>query len=250
MKTVLLGLVCALAAWGAGKGKCTSDVRVQWEIKSTYIDGTTPSAIFGDGINGNLYVDGQSGVATAIDVCGGTGDAKLVLNFSTGRDLFVNFANMLHSTPNTPTQVSGPPIGCMNVCWMPIVRNLWYLPAGENRDSEFEFTTHLTGGGPLNSHVVMVNPNVDAVPASSETAANSPHTNSPVHVVHCPANFTGSSESGRCTGGPEQWHVWPESGPGETPNTQVATLLIDRKPKRVSGGEFRIPFYFVITALQ
>jgi hypothetical protein len=266
MKTVLLGLVCALAAWGAGKpggggggGTCTNP-SLQWEILPTYIDGTQ-NAIQGDG---SPYVGGQSGVNAYLDVCGGTNNARLNLDSSI-RNVSVSYAKLLASTSITPDWArQGQTISCMNVCFGFNVRNLLHVPSGQNRANEYEFTTQMQGHNPLNTHNYMVNPQVDAVPAVTLKrdpvhGKNAPYLNSPVKLVHCPAQFTGSSDSGLCEGGrPEQWFVWPDSAPTATgtsqtglPITQVLTLFIDGASNTMdNGGEFSIPFFFVITALQ
>ena len=69
MKTLIIGLCCSLAAFGAGKGSCTN-ASVKWEIRGTYVDGSTPSAITSDG---SVYQDGLSNVQAVIDQCGGNG---------------------------------------------------------------------------------------------------------------------------------------------------------------------------------
>lgn len=246
MKLLMIGLCCSLAAWGAGKGKCTNP-SLQWEIRSTYIDNSTLNAIQSDG---SPYIDGQQSVSATIDDCGGSHDAKLVL-LDGIRNAFVSFARQLNTTSLTPAQVqSGQTVGCMNICWLFMIRNLTHVPVGTDRWHEYDFTTHLAGGGPLNSHLVMMNPTAAAVPPSSDPAVNTPYTNSLVHVRHCPASFTGTSDL--CTPGkPEQWFVWPEPGVsiGGVPQ-QVASLVIDgvRRNPGGSGGEYGIPFLFVLTA--
>ncbi len=248
MKLLFIGLCCSLAAWAAGKGKCT-DTAVAWEVRPTYVDGTSNNAIQSDG---SPYINGQSGVQATIDDCGGTYDAKLGLNSST-RNLFVSFSGQIARTAITPTQVlAGETVGCLQICWLLNVRNLKYVPAASNRDSEFDFTTHLAGGGPLNSHLWMMNSSAQAVPPVTNTAINTPYTDALVHVHHCPAAFTGSSPY--CTPGQlEQWFVWPESAVsiGGVPQ-YVASLVIDAVKRNPggSGGEYSTPFLFVITALQ
>jgi hypothetical protein len=249
MQKFLLGLCLSTLAFGAGKGKCNSDIPVQWDIRGTYVDGSTQNAIQGDG--GGQYT-GQ-----VIDVCGGTGDAKLLLT-GTSRNATVSFSRMLaQNGDTTPTWASsGQTIGCMNICWLFNARNVLFVPSGKTRADEYEFTTQLAGGGPLNSHIEMLNPNVDAVPPTGLAAANSPYPNSPVVVHHCPADFQATAF---CSSGqPEQWFVFPDQNPTQAgtsqtglPITQVATLVIDSKGhNKLNGGEFSIPFYFVISALQ
>lgn len=263
MKTVLVVLMFSMTLCGAqkasagkgGGGKCTRDIPVQWELRSTYIDGTQ-NAIQGDGYP---YVDGQKGVQSVVDVCGGTGDVKVLVLDPTQRNVTVSYARMLASTSLTPAWAnSGQTIGCMNICFAFNVRNINYVPEGASRADEYAFTTQLMGHSPQNTHNYFLNPDVEAVPASTVSGANSPYPNSKVHVVHCPAQFSGVSDSGLCTSGHlEQWFVWPDNTPTVSatqtglPATQVATLYVDGPGSKLyNGGEFSLPFYFVITALQ
>jgi hypothetical protein len=253
MKTLIVGLCWALAAFGAGKGSCTN-AGVKWEIRGTYVDGSTPSAITSDG---SIYQDGLSNVQAAIDQCGGTGDAKLVLD-PTQRNVFVSFSKPLATTSLTPSQMkSGQTVGCMKICWLFNVRNIIYVPSGGNRANEYEFTTHLAGHGPLNTHLYMMNPSATAVPAVNDAFINMPYTDALLHVHHCPAKFVGTSDY--CTADQkEQWFVWPDASVNGTATetgrlvSQTATLEMDavRPSPAGSGGEFSVPFLFIITALQ
>jgi hypothetical protein len=137
------------------------------------------------------------------------------------------------------------------------VRNIIYVPTGGNRANEYEFTTHLAGHGPLNTHLYMMSSSVAAVPAVNDAFINTPYTDAPLHVYHCAANFLGTSSY--CTANQkEQWFVWPDSSANGTstqtglPVSQVGTLEMDavRPNPEGSGGEFSVPFLFVITALQ
>jgi len=253
MKTLIVSLCCSLVAFGAGRGSCKNP-GLQWEIRGTYVDGSTPSAITSDG---SVYQDGLSNVQAVIDQCGGTGDAKLVLD-PAQRNVFVSFSKPLETTTLTPTQMqSGQTVVCMKICWLFNVRNIVYVPSGGDRAYEYEFTTHLAGGGPLNSHLYMMNPSVDAVPAVKDPFINTPYTDAPLHVHHCPANFVGTS-SYCTTSQKEQWFVWPDSSVNGNssqtglPVSQVGTIERDaiRPNPAGSGGEFSFPFLFVITALQ
>jgi hypothetical protein len=262
MLAVLVILMFSMASLGAqkggagkGGGKCTSDIPVQWELRPTYLDGT-PNAIQGDGF---AYVNGQSSVQSVVDVCGGTGDVKLVILDPSQRNITVSYSRMLASTSKTPAwALNGETISCMNICFLFNIRNIAYVPNGGNRAEEYAFTTQMQGHSPLNTHNFLLNPDVDAVMPSTLDGANTPYPNSKVQVVHCPAQFTGLSASGLCTSGhPEQWFVWPDATPMASttqtglPATQVATLFVDGAAnRRYNGGEFSLPFHFVITALQ
>jgi hypothetical protein len=245
-----------------GKGTCTTDIPIQLEIQTTYIDGTTTNAIQGDG---SPYVNG-TGVVASVHLCDGTGDAIIAL--STTRATSVSFAKLLAATADTPGwALSGSTINCQNynICWTFNIDNIWFVPPGLNltHSDEYEFTTHLGGGGPLFSKVSMLNPSAEVpLPQDQSTAvADAPYPNSPVRVHHCPASFQGPSAF--CSSGQhEQWFVWPDSAAtrGGTsqnglPITQVATLILNGMTGKggkgpLNGGEFSIPFYFKISALQ
>ena len=257
MKTLIIGLACTALAFGQGKGKgsCT-DPRLKWEVLGSYADGAAnfTSAITSDG---GIYEDGVSNVSAKIDQCGGTYDAKLFVDPAL-RNIFVNFSKPLYTTSLTPTQAAnGETVGCLKICWLFMIRNLTFVPEGENRERPYFFTTHLTGGGPLNSHLWMMNPAATAVRPVNDTSINAPYTNALLRVYHCPANFTGTSDY--CVPGKnEQWIVWPDStvfgNSTQTglPASQTATLKRDaiRPNPAGNGGEFSVPFRFVITALQ
>jgi|GEM_PF-3067324 hypothetical protein len=261
MKSILLGLLMTLLAMGAGKGTCTSDIPIQLEIQPTYIDGTY-SAIQGDG---SPYANG-SGVVALVHLCDGTGDA--IITLSTTRPTSISFAKILAITANTPGWASsGSTINCQNynICWTFNINNIWFVPPGLNLTHayEYEFTTHLGGGGPLFSKVSMFNQSADVplVQDQFTAVANAPYPNSPVRVHHCPASFQGTSTF--CSSGQhEQWFVWADpaatqAGTSQTglPITQVATLILNGMTGKggkgpLNGGEFSIPFYFKISALQ
>jgi hypothetical protein len=185
-------------------------------------------------------------VQATVDTCAGTGDAKLYLDPATPlkRDVKMNLTNSLQITPLTPGELPAV-IGCMKICWLLIVRNLNFASEAKPKAQEYDFTTHLTGGGPLNSHVWMMPDGAEAAANVSNSAAiNTPNTNALVNVHYCPAGIDSVPVGSPCTAGiGEQWIVTPAA-------PAVATLWRDavRPNKAGNGGQFLVPFRFVITA--
>ncbi len=246
---LLCGLITHLAASGAGK--CT-DIPIQWEIKTLYVD-NTPNAIQGDG---SPYVNGQAGVGSIIYVCSGTFDAILSLSTNGSRSISVSFGKVLDTSANTPAwAATGQTIAGK---WFLNIPNLWFVPAGKDRSQEFDFTTRFTSAAPSSSqgHVRMLNPNSD-VQSYTGLGVTAPYPNSLVSVHHCPADSTPPA-TGACAGfTAETWFVWPDPNPTATgtangnPITQVASVILDgKRGALIYAGEFSIPFYFVITNLQ
>ena len=260
---------------GGGKGSCTSDIPITWQIVSpaptwTFSDGTTtgpaPSAtpISGDGISGNSYSDGGSGVTrSVINICSGTGDATLLLDTSSPtRSITVSFTTPFATNLNTPTFATQQP-QTLSGYWFLNVRNLWYNHSTPNDNStEYTFTTRFTSGAPPTgtAHLRMLNSGDEAVTSTPNGAANDPYQNSLVDVYHCP--YPAVSQSGPCARvSAETWYVWSDSTsmcssstpcdptPLTTPVTAVASLILDGKPHTgsINAGEFSIPFYFIIT---
>lgn len=242
-----------------GGGTCTLDIPITWDIRTAYPDGTVTAitgdnAVVDDDHAGTLYVDGGNGVErSVINLCSTTGDATLLLarsgNGTAARSISVSFASSLHTNNDTPTwaQSSLPVSGT----WFLNVRKIWYLPPGKGWGDEFPFTTHLSSTTPNSGHVRMLNPAAVAVPPVSGSGANSPDTNSLVNVYHCPEAATAPT-SGACTGVTmETWYVWPTLiSTTTTPpsSAYVASLVLDGKHNtQINGGEFSIPFFFVIT---
>jgi hypothetical protein len=243
MRVLIIGLAGALAAFGAGaNGKCTL-VALQWVIDS----GGGANAIQPDP-SGAPYVNGVNGVKATLDTCAGTGDATLYLDpaLPLKRDLKINLTNSLQITSLTPQELPSV-VGCRNICWLLVIRNLNFASPTKPKSAEYDFTTHLAGGGPLNSHVWMMPDGAEAAAnVSNSTAINFPNPNSLVNVHHCPAGIVSVPAGSVCTPGiGEQWIVTPiPTGLGP-----VATLWRDaiRPNKAGNGGQFLVPFRFVIT---
>ena len=187
-KSTLMTVVCLLARVCTYGGHCTLDQPLQWVINPIYVDGTTTSAIQGDG---SPYVNGQSGVDAVINVCSGTGDATLLL--SGGRTMAFSFSNLLASNSATPAWATGTvSAGFMNV------RNIAYVPLGSNRADEYTFTTRFgssvsPGSVTISANFGMLNPSPTATITSqnpNEAIANFPNDDSLVNVYHCPAGAT------------------------------------------------------------
>lgn len=265
MKFILVGILSGAVALGAGHGNsgggnngggggnCTN-TSLKWEVQDYYIDGMTPSQVISDG---QSYEAGVDGVGAQLDTCGGTLDGSFtILDQSYGRDLTISFGEVINRTDLTPTTGT---VSCMKICWHFVVRNLGYAPLGlDSTVDEYQFTTHLAVNGPLNSHVWMMNDYAEAEAPVNDYRINDPYQDSLIVVHHCPANFSGSSTL--CSANKtEQWFVWPEKVPTGENNppstvTYVASWVIDAtKGKNAqtggNGGEFRIPFYFIATAL-
>ncbi len=116
--------VSAPAADAAGACKNVNPGLV-WTIQPTYIDNTTPTAIYSDGANGSnpSYVDGVDGVEAVINVCSSTDDATLNLSTST-RLIGINLSAKLARTATSPiwTVIPGPKP-------FPKFRNILYSPS-------------------------------------------------------------------------------------------------------------------------
>jgi len=243
----LILLSVAVQSGAAQKPGCT-DPGIQWIINPVYIDGTTTNAIQGDGAP---YVDGQHGVTARINVCSGSYDATLLLG--SPRTLSFNFSGLLASNSYTPSwALSGSTetgAGFLNV------RDLWFVPAGTDRNQEFTFTTWFGSNPPAPG-----TPNFRmAAPSPQTTLAgagpvNSPYPDSLIVVHHCPANTNTSSCPNILH---ETWFAYPDPNPtapgvGQSggPITQVGALLLTVKGSQVNGGEFSMPFLFTLSLLN
>lgn len=249
MRTLLATII--VMAQSATAGNCVNP-SIQWIINSMYVDGTTPSAIQGDGLP---YVDGQPGVAAVVNVCSGSYDATL--NLGRGRSVSFNFSKMLASNQYTPSWALGGSTesgtGFFNV------RNIWFVPSGSNRNLEYTFTTRLGSTTPAagSPNLTMTNPSPDA-PSSVPNLlaiANVPYPNSLVIVHHCPANVNTLT----CPNiAHETWFVYPDPNPTASgtssrglPITQVGTLVTtSHNGTQTNAGQFSMPFSFVISLLN
>ncbi len=246
--TLLIAIPALFLAQAAVAQNCNKlNVPVQWTIHSMYVDQSTPAAITGDG---SPYVNGQSGVEAVIQVCSGSFDATM--NPGRSRSVTFNLNQPLTANPPSWTSASVSGAGSFNV------RNLWFVPSGHTRATEYTFTTLLGSAVPTKSGSWNL-----AMRAVSDTVAapldyaliNAPYPNSPVVVHHCPAGADASTNTCLATGH-ETWLVYPSpnptgSGYSQTGRqiTQVGTLLNTQKGT-VNSGEFSVPFYFSISLLQ
>src|SRR3954466_954321 len=97
--TVSALVIGTLGGQPAAKGAC-QNISTVWTLASTYVDGTTGSRLYGDGLG--AYMDGSSGVAAVINACS-TGDA--VLTPGSSRQLDFNVAGaLLNGQPPAWTQ--------------------------------------------------------------------------------------------------------------------------------------------------
>lgn len=239
-----------LLAHAAHGGTCNLNLPVQWTLNSLYVDGT-PSAITGDG---SPYVNGQAGVSATINVCS-TNDAVMI---TSSRSISFSFARMLASNSNTPSwAASGGTVtgtGVLNI------RNITFVPSGFTRADEYTFTTRMGSDVPVKGfwNFRIFNPATNAVSGNDiyVSTNNTPYLNSVVIAHHCPANSTATT--GPCLGvAHETWFVYPdtavtEAGTSQTglPKTQVGALINSQKTMTpVNGGQFSMPFYFVISVL-
>lgn len=251
MRYLIITGIVAIAAFpltALGGGNCNLDLPLRWTVNSTFVDNSA-TAITGDG---SPYVNGQSGVAATIKVCTGTNDAVL----QTGRrSLSISFAKLLASTSNTPSWASGTVTGpaLLNI------RNITFVPHGKTRADEYTFTTRAGMQVPNQSSWFfrMWNPATAAISNTDVyvVTANTPYTNSLVNVTHCPANST--LLTGPCAGIiQETWFVAADTQSGGTssqtglPIVQAGGLMNTQKSSPVNGGQFSVPFSYVISLTQ
>ena len=174
------------------------------------------------------------------------------MSVGNGRTLTFSFAKLLASNSYTPAWAK---TGSTESAISLNIYNLFYVPTGKDRNSEYTFTTRmgaLVGG--IGFH--MVNPSPDA-PSSAPNLpiANVPYTNSLVVVHYCPGN-TNTSTCPNIVH--ETWFVHPDPNPTGSgtssqtglPLTQVGFLVINSNRSNVNAGEFSMPFSFTISLLN
>jgi hypothetical protein len=208
----------------AAKGAPCQEVSTVWTLSSTYVDGTTASRIYGDGLGS--YVDG-SGVTARIKSCS-TDDAVLTMG---SRQLMFNFQGALlsgqppaltsagpfASTPPKVKNCGGSPCTLLNI------GNVLGSGAAP-RDQYYRLYTT------LQSAFIAPDSNRYHLDMSNPTDANAR-----VVVEHYPA--TGSVK--------ESWVVYPETVSASSPSPQSGSLLSD--DRSVDWGQFSVPFYLHIS---
>ena len=113
--------VCASTAFPAA---CNNPA-IQWTIVNNDAFGS-PYGIQND--SKGAYINGQSGVTAAIQVCSGSGDAKLNFSSKTTRSVTASFAKMLTTNQYTPSfALTGSKTTGVTAM---SIRNLFFIPAG------------------------------------------------------------------------------------------------------------------------
>jgi hypothetical protein len=240
----LLGAAGLAPLYGAKPGGGCQDLSTQWTLNEKYVDGITDNGIRADALGS--YSNGQAGVTATIKICEQTYDAVLMAGSS--RQLTFDFGQNLSKNSNTPSWATGPVMGTGGVL---NIRNITYVPPQSDRTQEYAFTTWMGSNVPVRGtwNFRMWNPTTDAVAGDPTNpyvaAANSPDTDAPVNAYHCPVSVNNPSPSLMCAGVTlETWFVWPlGSGPW------VGGLMNTQKSAPVNGGQFSMPFYFVISVL-
>lgn len=235
------------AAQPAGTGKCT-DISLVFSLSFTYVDGTTPAALYSDGTGGSnpSYVDGVDGVTAVLHVCGTnpSHDATLLLANSK-RTVGIDLTRLVHANSLTPSWTGTP-------FYNPAFLNVRNILFNYDPNASYSFTTRFGSGfampaGPGKStsyHVRMQNPADQAVPPQpNDSIANTPLNTSLVVLQHTPATATT----------PETWTAYPDATVmGLTDSganaTQVGALLQDQNNGGpLNAGQFAVPFAITIT---
>lgn len=228
----------------ASSNSC-SELPIQWVVSSLYVDGVTADLVQNDG--NATYVNGQSGVGAAISTCG-TEDAVITLSGSK-RAVSFDFSAPLYTNQYTPGGLTGTSVAALSVN----IRNVLYQ---HSPGAEYTFTTRM--GANLNNigPFRMVNLASEAIPPGdgNDNIANTPYSDALVYVHHCPK---ASAASGGCPAlAHETWYVYPDTTTyGESAYTglsvaRTGTLILTEKKDTVNGGEYSMPFYFVISLLN
>lgn len=244
---------CGIAPVYGAKPPACQDIPLVWTVHEFYVDGTTLNAIRSVG---GSYVQGESGVIATIQICNGTMDA--VLQTGSSRQISFDFGTALAMNSATPGWATGIVTGTGATLHL---RNFTFVPAGYDRSQEYTFTTRFGGFVPGTNTAWVVRMwqlNVDAMspdPSNPDLiAANTPYSNSSVHVYHCPANS--SATSGPCVGVlKETWFAWPDEAPttyfsdgrpAPPTVTQVLGLVKQTGRTTSNAGQFSMRFLFKI----
>lgn len=253
MRTLLIFLVAAHAA-AAQKNGCANS-SLQWTINPTYSD-NTPTAIRGDQAP-YTYIDGQAGVTAHINTCATNATNDATLQLGKPRTLSFSFATMLAHNANTPSwALSGSTVsgaGFLNI------RNILFNNAG-NENTEYTFTTTLGSNPPASGSPAfpMVNPNSQTTTTSGLSnileIAETPYVDSLVIVHHCPVSNVATATCPAVAH--ETWFAYADrstvidGGTGQTVTLPATgTLLVTSRGSQVNGGQFSMPFSFVISKM-
>jgi hypothetical protein len=223
LAVALAGVLIAAGGSASAKGGPCQEISTVWTLNSVYVDGTTASRIYGDGLG--PYVDG-SGATARIRSCS-TDDAVLIMG---SRQLALNFQGaLLGGQPPAwttgPAFVSTPPKvhNCGgSPCTLLNIGNI--LASGTApRDQAYRLYTTLESAfiapDGARYHVDMKSPT---------------DGNARVVVDHYPA-------SGNVK---ESWVVYPEPAGVDSPSPQNGTLFSD--DRSIDYGQFSVPFYINI----
>jgi hypothetical protein len=216
-------LVAAGGSTSAKTGPC-QEISTVWTLSSVYVDGTTASRIYSDGLGS--YVDG-SGATARIRSCS-TDDAVLIMG---SRQLVLNFQGALlsgqppawtsgpafASTPPTVHSCAGTPCTLLNI------GNILASGSAQRNQTYTLYTT-------LESAFIAPDGVRYHLDMKSPTDGNAR-----VVVNHYPA-------SGNVK---ESWLVYPEPANVDSPSPQNGSLFSN--DRSVDYGQFSMPFYINIT---
>jgi len=215
-------IVMGGSAW-AKAGPC-QEISTVWTLSSVYVDGTTASRIYGDGLG--TYVDG-SGATARIRSCS-TDDAVLLMG---SRQLAFNFQGAFLSG-QPPAWTTGPAF----VSTPPKVHNCSGSPC-----TLLNIGNILASGGAPRNQAYRLYTTLESAFIAPDGARYHLDMKSPtdgnarVVVDHYPA-------SGNVK---ESWLVYPEPVGVDSPSPQNGTLFSD--DRSIDYGQFSMPFYINIS---
>jgi hypothetical protein len=235
LRPCLIFVLCLSATSGMAS-PCPPATSISVAISPTYTFGGTSSAavIYPD--SAAAYIDGVNGVSAIINGC--THDAVIDLSNST-RTVGLSLQTAVATNGYTPSWTAAAFMAKAHL----VVSNLLY---GYSAGSYYTFTTianiAFTAPDGSSDQLQFVNPTAQASSVQGGLV-NQPYYTSLVVVTHSPADPN--------TGAVETWTVTPDNtnmnSAGTPAATQVAGLLISQKHGSVNGGQFSMPFQFVIT---
>jgi hypothetical protein len=217
-------LIIVLGGNPAAKAARCQEISTVWTLSSTYVDATTASRIYSDGLG--AYVDG-SGATARIRSCS-TNDAVLIMG---SRQLMFNFQGAwmngqppawtndgpFGSTPPKVHNCGGSPCTLLNI------GNILASGTAPRNQYYLLYTR-------LQSAFIAPDGNRYHLDMSSPTDSNAR-----VVVEHYPASVTAN----------ESWLVYPETLNASSPSPQNGSLLSD--DRSLDYGQFSMPFYINIS---